>query len=83
MEELLKIALSKLNLSSSPDVIVSRLKSNGYEDPEFLCELFSTDKTSLLKEMRETCQLTSADFAKMQLRFCKVFSEVKADFGED
>ena len=44
---------------------------------EFLCELFNTDKASLLQDMRETCQLTAADFAKMQLRFNRICQEIK------
>jgi len=53
------------------------LKPHGYAEPEFLSELFRTEKGPLLQDFKSSCKINNGDFAKMSLRFEKVYREVK------
>ena len=68
--------LTKL-LLSDPEAICERIGSEGYGDPMLLQELLDSGNESLLKDFRQSCGLTSADFAKLKLRFKRVSQEVR------
>ena len=48
-----------------------------YGEPLLLSELFSSENPTLLNDLRQCCSITNADFAKLQLRFNRVYSELR------
>ena len=72
---MLLLILSKLNLTE-PILIHRRMLEEGYNEPLLLSELFTSQNPTLLQDLRQTCKINNADFAKLQLRFSKTYKEI-------
>jgi hypothetical protein len=64
-------------LVSDPDLLCSNMVREGYEDPMLLQELLQSKNETLINDFRVSCGITNSDFAKLKLRFEKIYKEIR------
>ena len=58
--------LGQLDLEVAPEKLITLLKANGYADHTLLADLFNAKRKPLLKDLKQSCQISDQDFSKLE-----------------